>query len=284
MTTSLRLDRRSFLVQSTGVGAALLLPRRHAWAADAGEPVVDTTSGKIRGVTVNGIAAFKGIPYGASTAGAQPVHAAAEAGPVGRGARGCRLGRACATSFLRPAASRGVALGASPGHGAGQRRLPDAQSVDARPRRRQAPGHGVVSRRRVLLWVGQYAAHRRRQSRSPRRCRRRDRQPSPQHFWVSRSCGTRRRRLRALGQCRSARPRRRAAMGPRQYREFWRRSRQRDDLRPIRRRRKGQRPAGDAGGKRAVPARHRDERRRHPHGRTRTRDKARRRRCWARSG
>jgi para-nitrobenzyl esterase len=69
MTTSLRLDRRSFLVRSTGAGAAFLLPLRHAWAGDAGEPVVDTTSGKIRGAVVDGIKAFKGIPYGASTAG-----------------------------------------------------------------------------------------------------------------------------------------------------------------------------------------------------------------------
>ena len=85
MTTSLRLNRRSFLVQSTVVGGGLLLPRRHAWAADAGEPVVDTTSGKIRGVTVNGIAAFKGIPYGASTAGAKrfmPPHKPAPWGGV----------------------------------------------------------------------------------------------------------------------------------------------------------------------------------------------------------
>jgi para-nitrobenzyl esterase len=70
MTTLLRLDRRSFLVRSTGAGAAFLLPLRHAWAADAGEPVVDTISGKIRGAVVNRIKEFKGIPYGASTAGA----------------------------------------------------------------------------------------------------------------------------------------------------------------------------------------------------------------------
>jgi para-nitrobenzyl esterase len=85
MTTPLSLDRRSFLVQSTVVGAALLLPRRHALGADAGEPVVDTTSGKIRGAVVDGIKTFKGIPYGASTAGTNrfmPPHKPAPWGGV----------------------------------------------------------------------------------------------------------------------------------------------------------------------------------------------------------
>jgi para-nitrobenzyl esterase len=64
------IDRRRFLVQSAVAATALLLPRRHAWSAAPSEPVVDTTFGKIRGMAVDGIVAFKGIPYGASTAGA----------------------------------------------------------------------------------------------------------------------------------------------------------------------------------------------------------------------
>src|ERR1700740_3713761 len=70
MTTMLRLDRRRFLVQSALAGTALLVPHGHVWGAPPSDPVVDTTSGKIRGAAVDGINAFRGIPYGASTAGA----------------------------------------------------------------------------------------------------------------------------------------------------------------------------------------------------------------------
>jgi len=71
MTTMLRLDRRRFLMRSALAGAALLGPaRRPAWATGPSGPIVDTSSGKIRGAAVDGTYAFKGIPYGASTAAA----------------------------------------------------------------------------------------------------------------------------------------------------------------------------------------------------------------------
>jgi para-nitrobenzyl esterase len=70
MKTMFRTGRRGFLARSALVGAAALVPRRYAWAAGPSEPVVETTSGKISGAVVDGISAFKGVPYGASTAGA----------------------------------------------------------------------------------------------------------------------------------------------------------------------------------------------------------------------
>jgi para-nitrobenzyl esterase len=65
-----KIDRRSFLAAGSLVGSSF----RGAFAApaksEAAGPVVQTTSGKIRGSLQDKINAFRGVPYGAPTAGA----------------------------------------------------------------------------------------------------------------------------------------------------------------------------------------------------------------------
>jgi para-nitrobenzyl esterase len=56
----MHLNRRTFL---------LLAPAVLVKGAEAGSVTAETASGKVRGVEVDGIKIFKGIPYGASTAG-----------------------------------------------------------------------------------------------------------------------------------------------------------------------------------------------------------------------
>ena len=63
------MNRRHFIGQASLLAAASAGFLRSSWAAEQDFVVADTSFGKVRGVDVAGIKTFKGIPYGASTAG-----------------------------------------------------------------------------------------------------------------------------------------------------------------------------------------------------------------------
>jgi para-nitrobenzyl esterase len=67
------IDRRSFLGRGTAAAGAIMGAARALTAAkseSADGPIAETTAGRIRGVAIDKVYAFKGVPYGASTEGA----------------------------------------------------------------------------------------------------------------------------------------------------------------------------------------------------------------------
>jgi para-nitrobenzyl esterase len=168
MTTMLRLDRRRFLVQSALAGAAVLVPRRHGWAVGPSDPEVDTVSGTIRGTCVDRIYAFKGIPYGASTAGANRFMPPQKPAPWGGVREAVNWAGHAPQAFAGRRRPEVAALSGTPD------KVPvgeDCPTVNL-----WTPGLDTA-KRPVMVWFhgggfptgfGQYAAHRGRQFGPPR--------------------------------------------------------------------------------------------------------------------
>ena len=82
--SSRRLSRREFVARSSmALGSVAVLPTAHIFAESGKTEFieVDTSYGRVRGRRGDGLATFKGIPYGGSASGANRFKAAAPLQP-----------------------------------------------------------------------------------------------------------------------------------------------------------------------------------------------------------
>src|SRR5438309_1514441 len=102
------MNKREFLAAGLGLGAARAVRAQDKPAVTAAskipaaspaQPIAETVSGKVRGFAMNGVYAFKGIPYGAPTAGAARFRRPSKPAPWA-GVRSCvHYGHVCPNGF-----------------------------------------------------------------------------------------------------------------------------------------------------------------------------------------
>ena len=206
------LSRRQLLRLSTTAGVAAALPdvaqafqgaKPAARAAAASKPpagscstprsaVAGTRYGKVRGYVEDGVFTFKGIPYGAKTGGENRWLPAKPPKPWDGEYPALIYGANCPQRLHDWVERADLPPGL-------ERRLPErrhaqAERLDAEPDR-QAPGDGLLPRRRLhLRLVLRTALARRRADGAPPRRRAGVRQSPPEHPRVPRPLRDRRRR------------------------------------------------------------------------------------------